>query len=249
MTVKTNDGKINDMKIALISDIHGNIPALEAVYKSILDKNISEIYNLGDSCYGPLWPEETAQFIIKNNIISIMGNGDEDLIKYPLKNETVKYIISQLSEKSINWIKNLPAIYENNDVTLFHGSPNNSGKYFLEKIVNKQIVIKSNDEIKETIKDIKSKYICFGHSHLERILKINDQILINAGSVGLPAYLENEPEHKIETFNNYAKYVIIENRNIEICNVEYDYKSSCKKAEENNRNDWSTCIKYGRIIE
>ncbi|GHV35323.1 DNA methylase [Synergistales bacterium] len=237
------------MTIALISDIHGNIPALEAVYKSILDKNISEIYNLGDSCYGPLWPEETAQFIIKNNIISIMGNGDEDLIKYPLKNEAIKYTISQLSEKSINWIKNLPAIYENNDITLFHGSPNNNGKYFLENIVNKQIVIKSNDEIKENIKDIKSKYICFGHSHLERILKINDQILINAGSVGLPAYLEYEPKHKIETFNNYAKYVIIENRNIEICNVEYDYKSSCKKAEENNRNDWSTCIKFGRVIE
>jgi predicted phosphodiesterase len=237
------------MKVALISDIHGNIPALEAVYKSIMDKGISKIYNLGDTCYGPLWPEETVNFIIKNNIKSIMGNGDEDLIKYPLKNETVKYTISKLSENSINWIKVLPDIYKDEKITLFHGSPNNKNKYFLESIINEQIIIKSNNEIKRNIKNIETKFICFGHSHLERILKIDNQILINAGSVGLPAYSEDNPKHKIETYNNYAKYAIINNNSVEICNAEYDYKNSSRKARENNRNDWSKYIETGRVME
>ena len=78
------------MKIALISDIHGNVPALEAVYQSIKNKSISEIYNLGDSLYGPLWPEETARFLIEKNILSIMGNEDEALINNHKKNETEK---------------------------------------------------------------------------------------------------------------------------------------------------------------
>jgi predicted phosphodiesterase len=235
------------MKIALISDIHGNLPALEAAYKSIKEKGIFEVYNLGDSLYGPLWPEETAQFIIENNIKSIMGNEDEDLINNSDKNEIEKYVLNQLSQSSINWLKMLPHICENEYITLFHGSPNNNRKYFLEKIYKENIIVKCNEELLENIENIKTKYIGFGHSHLERILVINDQILINAGSVGWPAFSDDDPKHKIETLNNFAKYVIINNKNIEICNIEYDYKIACKRAKKNNKEDWSKYIETGRI--
>ena len=234
------------MKIALISDIHGNISALETVWYSIKEKGISEVYNLGDSLYGPLWPEETAQFIMKNNIESILGNEDESLVKNKNLNETEKYTLNQLSISSINWLRTLPEIYNNDLFTLFHGSPGNNKKYFLENIYDGKIVIKSNEEIKEGIKEIKTKYIGFGHSHLERILTINDQILINAGSVGLPAFFDDIPEHKIETYNNFTKYIVINDEKIEICNIPYDYKSACKRAKENNRNDWSKYIENGR---
>jgi len=236
------------MKAALISDIHGNIPALEAVYQSIKEKGISEVFNLGDSLYGPLWPEETACFIKNNNFISIIGNEDEDLIKYPQKNDTVKYTLSQLSESTISWLKKLPYFYINNYLTLFHGSPNNIREYFLEKIYNGKIEIKTNEEISKNLGNIKTKYVGFGHSHLERILLIKDQILINAGSVGLPAFLDDTPKHKVETYNNYAKYIVLDNKNVEICYVEYNYKDACKKAIENNRIDWSRYIEYGRVI-
>jgi len=235
------------MKIALISDIHGNLPALESVYQSIKEKGISEVYNLGDSLYGPLWPEETAQFLIKNEIKSIMGNEDEDLINNKIKNETEKYTLNQLSEKSINWLKNIPNIIENEYITLFHGMYNNNRKYFLENICNGNIIIKNNEEIMENIKEIKTKYIGFGHSHLEKILVIKEQILINAGSVGWAAFSDDDPIHKIETLNNYAKYVFINDQNIEICNIEYDYKMASKKAKENNRKDWVKYIETGRI--
>jgi len=234
------------MKIALISDIHGNLPALEAVYKSIKEKGISEIYNLGDSLYGPLWPEETAQFLIRNNVKSIMGNEDEELLKDSTENETEKYTLSQLSESSLNWIRSLPGIYENENITLFHGRPNDNRKYLLERICNGRIEIKSNEELEEIVKNIKTKYLGFGHSHLERILVLKEKILINPGSVGWPAFSDDKPKHEIETFNNFAKYVIIDNENIEICNIAYDYKSACKRAKKNNRNDWLRYLEYGR---
>ena len=237
------------MKIALISDIHGNLPALEAVYQSIKEKGISEIYNLGDSLYGPLWPEETAQFLINNKIVSIMGNEDEELLKSTVKNETGKYTLRQLSESSINWIRTLPYFYKNENITLFHGTLSNNREYFLEKICKGKVLIKSDEELTENIKNIRTKYVGFGHSHLERVVTLKGKILINAGSVGWPAFFDDKPKHKIETLNNFAKYVIIDNQNIEICNIAYDYKKSSKKAEKNNRDDWSRYIKYGRIAE
>jgi len=235
------------MRITLISDIHGNIPALEAVYQSIKEKNISEIYNLGDSLYGPLWPEETARFLINNNVKSIMGNEDEILLKGPATKETVKYTLSQLSESSLNWVRTLPGFYENEVITLFHGTPNNNHEYFLEKISNGMVSIKTDEELSLSVKNIKTKYIGFGHSHLERVLILKEKILINAGSVGCPAFLDDDPIHKMETFNNYAKYVIIDSQNTEICNIEYDYKKSSKRAKENNRDDWSKYIEHGRV--
>ena len=237
------------MKLALISDIHGNIAALQAVYHSIMGKGISEVFNLGDSLYGPLWPEETARFIIKNNIKSIMGNEDEDLLKYPLKNGTEKYTLSQLSDSSVNWLKSLPYSFHNEYLTLFHGSPNSNRTYFLEKICDGKITIKSNEEILESTENIKTKYIGFGHSHLERILVIKEQVFINAGSVGWAAFEDDDPQHKIETYNNYAKYAVIDNGNVEICYIEYDYKSASKRALENDRVDWSHFIEFGRVLD
>jgi len=237
------------MKIALISDIHGNLPALEAVYQSIKEKGISEIYNSGDSLYGPLWPEETAQFLISHNIKSIMGNEDEELLSGSSRNETVKYTKSQLSESSRNWLKALPGFFKNQYITLFHGSPDNNRKYFLEKICRGKIAIKSNEELAEDIKNIKTKYTGFGHSHLERVIILKEQILINAGSVGCPAFSDDHPKHKIESLNNFAKYVIIDNKNTEMCYIAYDYKKSCKQAKKNNRDDWSRYLEFGRAAE
>jgi predicted phosphodiesterase len=86
------------MKFALISDIHGNIAALEAVIESINGKGIKSVYNLGDSIYGPLWPNETAEYLRNSGIKTIIGNGDYDILNYPTKNKTLEINSNKLSD-------------------------------------------------------------------------------------------------------------------------------------------------------
>jgi len=130
---------------------------------------------------------------------------------------------------------------------LFHGSPDNNRKYFLEKIYRGRVIIKDEKELAESVEKLKTRYIGFGHSHLARVITLDTKILINAGSVGWPAYADDKPKHKIETLNNFAKFIIIDNGNIEICNIAYDCKSACKRAKKNGREDWAKYILNGRI--
>ncbi|CAN7412416.1 metallophosphoesterase [Phenylobacterium sp. LjRoot219] len=62
------------MRFAAVSDIHGNLPALEAVIADIGAQGVTEVVNLGDSLSGPLWPVETAGRLIALGWPSLAGN-------------------------------------------------------------------------------------------------------------------------------------------------------------------------------
>ena len=64
------------MRLAVISDIHGNVRALEAVLKDITTRGVDDIVNLGDWVAGPLWPRETFELLAGLGIPSVRGNHD-----------------------------------------------------------------------------------------------------------------------------------------------------------------------------
>ena len=96
------------MRIAIISDIHGNKDALMAVLLDIDKRGISMIYNLGDSLYGPLFPIETYDLLVKYNVTNIRGNGDRILLDQKSNNPTVHYVQSLIKEEHREWIAHLP---------------------------------------------------------------------------------------------------------------------------------------------
>ncbi|EJR50417.1 hypothetical protein TU49_06790 [Bacillus cereus] len=67
------------MKIAIISDVHGNSHALQAVLKDLERRKVEMIINLGDSVYGPLDPLGTIEILMKNEMVHIKGNCDRML--------------------------------------------------------------------------------------------------------------------------------------------------------------------------
>jgi predicted phosphodiesterase len=69
------------MRIAVISDIHGNLPALEAVAADFASRAVDEVVNLGDSLSGPLMPRETAAYLMDRLWRHIAGNHDRQLIR------------------------------------------------------------------------------------------------------------------------------------------------------------------------
>jgi predicted phosphodiesterase len=64
------------MHIAVIADIHGNMPALEAVLADIQRRNVGRMINLGDSVSGPLWPREVCDLLMARDDLTIRGNHD-----------------------------------------------------------------------------------------------------------------------------------------------------------------------------
>ena len=111
------------MKVGIISDIHGNVKALEAVLQELKNKNIEKIIVLGDLIGGAPMSEEVVQKImeIKDNLIIVKGNREKHIIeglpefvhdeKVKVTEEQLeahKYLVNKLSGKSKEFLKNLP---------------------------------------------------------------------------------------------------------------------------------------------
>ena len=245
---------VSTMRIAVLSDIHGNTWAFETVLKDIKKRNIKTILNLGDSLYGPLDPEGTAKIIQKYKIISISGNEDRIIlenINRETKNHTLNYVINELSNDSIKWLVSLKdtMIFEN-ILFLCHGTPNYDYYYLSEKIRNKKIYRKNKADLKNEVKNISQDIILCGHSHFPRKIEVNNKKIINPGSVGLQAYTDDFPSyHTVENGDPDARYLIltIEDNTLktEFINLSYNFEKAVEYAENNNRNDWAKWLKTG----
>ncbi|MBN1407482.1 MAG: metallophosphoesterase family protein [Calditrichaceae bacterium] len=242
------------MKIAFISDIHGNAWALRAVLDDIKEKGIKEIYDLGDSLYGPLDPKGTYHLLADWKIESVCGNQDRIIIENadsPEINPTLKYVKNQLSEKAMLWLEELPACRIVHDqIYLCHGTPANDSGYLLEQLHDNFVGIKDYNQIEILLADVKQKIIICGHSHKPGLVETQERLIINPGSVGLPAYDDELPmPHKIENYSPKARYCIIDldrNLTIEHVAVSYDYENAALAAEKNKREDWARWLRTGR---
>lgn len=187
------------MKIAIISDIHGNLEALNAVLKDIEKENCKKIFCLGDlAMAGPL-PNETIDFIReiekKYDFEIIQGNTDEMLayssddiyekIKktLPVMAEAYKSDIKIITTSQKEYLKNLPKQKEIKigklKILLVHGSPRKNNEDILP---NLDIKI-----VEEMIASTDATLILCGHTHIPcGYQTTTNQTVINVGSVGRP---------------------------------------------------------------
>jgi len=241
------------MRIAIISDIHGNILALEEVVADIRKRGIDTVINLGDHVAGPLWPKETVQFLMKQNWIQILGNQDRQIIgKDPEgKGLSVRYAFNEINKLEIEWLYTLQPCIKINEKTLaFHGTPTDDEQFLLETIENGRARISTRKEIKLRLGNESAPVMLCGHSHIPRVVEIEGSVLIiNPGSVGLQAYEDDLPErHIMETGSPYAHYAILEydnNSTVEIISVPYDFRKAAEQARKNNRPDWAIALQTG----
>jgi predicted phosphodiesterase len=150
------------VKTAIISDIHGNVDAFQAVLIDIRNRGIKDIYNLGDSFYGPLFPIETYKLLVKENIRNIRGNGDRILLDINSENPTVQYVQSLLEEEHKEWITNLPFSLQTEDFYFCHGTPTNDERYLLEEMSPNGSMLKKTEDILKLVDGI-SQNIIFVH--------------------------------------------------------------------------------------
>jgi putative phosphoesterase len=241
------------MKIAITADIHGNSWALRSVLADIKAKSITEIYDLGDSLYGPLDPQGTFELICMNGIKSIRGNQDRDIIQSvngEFANPTLKYISQVLSQEAKTWLAELKMIRTiDQKVFLCHGTPQQDNEYLIEQLYPERVGIKDFDILFPYISMIKERIIVCGHSHCPRLLELHNKMIINPGSVGLPAYSDDRPvPHRMENFSPKARYCILDLNNgcdVGHIAVSYDHETAAGQAEKNNRRDWAKWLRTG----
>lgn len=239
------------MRFAVVSDIHGNLPALEAVVADLTRRGIERVVNLGDSLSGPLLPLETCQFLMAQNWIHLAGNHERQILEIGADSgASDKYAYSQLSHKELAWIASLsPAQKMAPDVLLCHGTPDSDCSAFLQTAERAATA----QEIETRLGNTSEALIVCGHTHVARSVRTNrGTLIVNPGSVGQPAYADNFPyPHVVETGSPDARYAIVELLGhkwiVSLISVPYDNREMARLARLRGRLDWERALLTGYL--
>ncbi|MBS7808758.1 metallophosphoesterase family protein [Variovorax sp. PCZ-1] len=260
------------MKIAAISDIHGNLNALQAVLAEIDREGVDQIINCGDTLGGPLESAKTADLLMARGIPMIAGNHERQLLTLPPDklNRSDACTASEINDAHRAWLASAPpTMWFAEDVFICHGTPASDLHYWLETITddfgqNGSVGVRpaSHAEILERLGSgahtCKASLIICGHTHVPRVVQVNSPdaghpiTIVNAGSVGLPGYDDIHPhKHWIETGSPHARYALIEKTphgwNVQLRSVAYDFERMAQLAERRKRPDWARPLRTGRM--
>lgn len=246
------------IQMALIADIHGNLPALEAVVDDIVARGISRVINLGDHLSGPLWPRETADFLMRQSWVSIAGNHDRQVAFDDPATHGIsdRFTFERLTTQHLSWLSTLPSIMTLDDVGLFlcHGTPGDDRDYLLERPDHGQLRLASATEISARLVQLDARVIACGHSHQPRIVCLpNGTTIVNPGSIGLQAYADcGANPHVSETGAPLARYALLEfthaQPRITFAAIEYDHHRAARQAAANDRPDWASALRTGYAV-
>jgi putative phosphoesterase len=198
------------MQIAILSDIHANIYALDAVYNDFKNKNVENILIAGDLIGYYYWPKEVVQKLMNDErVLCISGNHENILSKTLSCSDAFKkykqkygsgYEIcrNQLSKNELEWLLGLPEKLDikirDMSFTIAHGSLNDQEKYIYPDISLN--ILEENHNI--------SDFTVLGHTHYPFIKNNGRNIIINPGSVGQPRDISRIASYVLINTENHA---------------------------------------------
>lgn len=242
------------MRIALFSDIHANLPALEACLKSIDEQKPDAIYCLGDLVGYNTWPNEVINEIKNRRIPTIMGNYDQGIGKMTgdcgcayktdkdksLGEQSIAFTDSVVRPEERVYLRTLPAHirveFQLNDdklnLLLVHGSPRKINEYLFEEREEKSLL--------RIMQDADADIMCFGHTHkpYHKVLPAEPQEnphyrhAINIGSVGKPKDGDPRGCYVILTINENSSMLDKNTVKVEFMRFEYEVEKAAKAIED-----------------
>lgn len=259
------------MRLAVVSDIHGNLPALEAVLTDIQRERVDLVVNLGDIVSGPLWPLETARRLMTLDWPTIRGNHERQLLTLPRARQcdSDAQASRALGEAERVWLESLPeALCLTGGVQCCHGTPFSDLAYLLETVIpgfdaQRARQGKSDahglrsatlDEVATRSGPLHCSVLLCGHSHVPRRCDMHGQVVaLNPGSVGLPAYDDDHPlPHWVETGSPQARWALLKQGDdrhwtATLRASDYDWEGAARRAEQHGRGDWADALRTGRV--
>jgi predicted phosphodiesterase len=245
------------MRIAVLSDVHGNVLALEAVMRDLRTMSPDVVVNLGDHLSGPLWAAATADLLMEQKSwVQIRGNHDRHLVEDApdAMGQSDYAAILQLKPSHMTWLRSLPSEARlTEDVFLCHGAPASDLVYLIENISAGFPRVTSTEELRGRIGALSGAVLC-GHSHVQRLVRVDvATIVVNPGSIGLQAY--EDPKHRfphvVEVGSPHARYLLLDQRGSSweavMRVLEYDWERAALLADKGERPDWAHALRTGYV--
>lgn len=221
------------MRIAIISDIHGNLPALHSFFRDIKNRNIDKIICLGDLVDFAPWSNEVIDLIRLKDIPTIMGNHDEriayDMEIIPLSKHTfeesqariiaINHSKSTISLNNKTFLRHLPheikLDYDGVKLHFTHASPISNDEYLYED---------NEDLLKERLKGLDADVLFIGHTHIPYIKNLNNKTIVNVGSLGRSKLDDNKACYSIVEVSDKKSFA-------EIIKVDYPVEETIEAIE------------------
>ena len=156
------------MRVAALHDVHGNLPALEAVLAEVVSLGVDRIVCGGDVVAGP-FPQAALELLLRHDAQFLRGNADRKLSEW---------VAAQLDPLSRDFLAGLPTTVSAGGVLYCHGSPRSD-----EEILTR---VSPDDRVRTALAGVTERVVVGGHTHVQYERELDGIRLVNAGSVGMP---------------------------------------------------------------
>lgn len=200
--------------IAIISDVHGNLPALRAVMDAALKLGCTRFLSLGDVVGYYAQPGECIDLLRTHGIPNIMGNHDyylasgEGCPRSQLVSRTIEYARKTISEDQIVWLRKSIPSHREADTLYLHGGPDDPRDQYLYSVSKSNIP-----------SDTKAMFC--GHTHVQKLARFSDgTIFCNPGSVGQP-----------RDGDSRAAFAVVTDKDVILQRVSYDIDETISEMQ------------------
>jgi len=222
------------MKLAILSDIHGNEQAFKSVLEDISKINVTHLVILGDISFRGAKPKQCLDLVKGLDAKVIKGNADEWIVRGVQQGEVPEKALammqaeqswakSKLSDEDLHYLKSLPETLEiplTNQIQLYacHATPTSLFDVISDQATNEEFLpfIEANE---------RANYYVYGHIHLPFTRQFSGKKIINTGSVGLP--FDGDPRASYIVFDRTEKDIQIQFRR-----VSYDVEQACQDLDD-----------------
>lgn len=209
------------MRLAIVSDIHGNLTALDAVVADIERRSVDRVLHGGDLALAGCQPAEVIDRVRELGWVGIVGNTDELLWRpeeraaqernAPKLRDLLRLLFEDyapatrqlIGEERIAWLRRLPAEHREDDLVLLHASPADLWRAPPPNAEDSVLLA--------TYESCAAPTVVYGHIHRPYVRGVRGLTVANSGSVGSP--FDGDPR---------ASYLLVDANQVEVVRVNYD---------------------------